>query len=371
MSFDARMPEDKLRTEIDRLLQQNGYLKAIIESNDISTLEKSAKKFKDTCRQLLKSMTMEFEATEHNPANLRILKQLIAYTEHLQSELCRFQTFNYEEIHPLELPEGHFLLGEGFFMKTISFINFKGGVGKTTIATNFAYAVNNAIDGVKILYIDNDKQGNSTKWFGGDTDHGTITNIMMGDAKAEEVIQPTRYPNIDLIASDTGLIEANAAAIKNQDINQAVILKNALLPVAEKYQVCVIDNPPDINVSVLNSLAITDDVVIVTFPDLDSLDGVYQMVDQIEMVKQINPMLQLKGVLINAFVSDEAVYDCIRELKQHELPIFNAKVHYATKTAKKHLNVARRDKKSIFEEYPSCLVARDIWAFTKEILGVR
>lgn len=370
MNFDARMPEDELRTEVERLLQQNDYLKAIIEANDLSTLEKSTKKFKDISRQLLKSMTMEFEATEHNPANERILKHLIAYVEHLESELCRFLMLGYEEIHPLELPAGHFFR-EGFFMKTISFINFKGGVGKTTIATNFAYAVNQSIDGVKILYIDNDKQGNSTKWFGGDTERGTITNIMMGDAKAEEVIQPTRYPNIDLIASDTGLIEANAAAIKNEDINQAVILRDALLPVAKKYQVCVIDNPPDINVSVLNSLAITDDVVIVTFPDLDSLDGVYQMVEQINMVKQINPMLQLKGVLINAFVSDEAVYDCIRELKEHELPIFNAKVHYATKTAKKHLNVARRDKKSIFEEYPACLVARDIWAFTKELLGVR
>jgi len=370
MSLDARMSEDELRTELSRVVQQNEYLKAIIESNDISTLEKSAKKFKDTSRQLLKSMTMEFEATEHNPANSAVLRQLIAYVEHLEIELYSFQMLGNEAFRPLGLPKEQFFK-EGFFMKTISFINFKGGVGKTTIATNFAYAVNSSIDGVKILYIDNDKQGNSTKWFGGDTDRGTITNIMMGDAKAEEVIQPTRYPNIDLIASDTGLIEANAAAIKNESINQAVILKDALLPVADKYHICIIDNPPDINVSVLNSLAITDDVVIVTFPDLDSLDGVYQMVDQIEMVKQINPMLQLKGVLINAFVSDDAVYDCIRELKQHELPIFNAKVHYATKTAKKHLNVARRDKKSIFEEYPNCLVARDIWAFTKEILGVR
>ena len=370
MSFGARMTEEELRTELERAVQQNECLKNIIELNDISTLAKSAKKFKDTSRQLLKSMTMELEATEHNPANQAMLKQLIAYVEHLESELCRFQMLGNEEMHPLDIPKEQ-IFKEGFFMKTISFINFKGGVGKTTIATNFAYAVNNSIDGIKILYIDNDKQGNSTKWFDGDTDHGTITNIMMGAAKAEEVIQHTRYPNIDLIASDTGLIEANAYAIKNQDIDQAVILKNALLPVADQYQLCVIDNPPDINVSVLNSLAITDDVVIVTFPDLDSLDGVYQMVDQIEMVKQINQMLQLKGVLINAFVSDEAVYDCIRELKQHNLPIFNAKVHYATKTAKKHLNVARRDKRSIFEEYPSCLVARDIWAFTKEILGVR
>mgnify|MGYP000926308968 CR=1 FL=1 len=50
-------------------------------------------------------------------------------------------------------------------MKTISFINLKGGVGKTTISTWLAYLLAESWD-LRVLFIDNDKQGNTSKFFG-------------------------------------------------------------------------------------------------------------------------------------------------------------------------------------------------------------
>ena len=44
-------------------------------------------------------------------------------------------------------------------MKTISLINLKGGVGKTTIATNLAYLLAESWE-LSVIFIDNDKQGN-------------------------------------------------------------------------------------------------------------------------------------------------------------------------------------------------------------------
>lgn len=51
--------------------------------------------------------------------------------------------------------------------------------------------------------------------------------------------------------------------------------------------------------SVFNVLALTDDVVIVTVLEADSIDGIRKMVAQIEDVRKFNPKLSIKGVLAN------------------------------------------------------------------------
>ena len=52
-------------------------------------------------------------------------------------------------------------------MKTFSFINKKGGVGKTTITVNLAYAIAESCD-LRVLVIDNDDQGNDSQFFDSD-----------------------------------------------------------------------------------------------------------------------------------------------------------------------------------------------------------
>ena len=343
----------------------------MIENNSLYTVDELIEQFMLIVRQQMKRISTAMLAVDYDPVNVNQVHRLLSYLERLKAEIEQHIYINDDEtLHRLDVPKGLWK-GRLSDMKTISFINLKGGVGKTTISVNVAYAINHAVEDVKILFIDNDKQGNASRWLGADMDKGSITNIMMGDAKASEVIQHTRYPNIDIIPADIGLIEANSYLIKNPNLNQAIILREALKDVSDRYQLCIVDNPPDINVSVLNSLAVTDDVVIVTFPDPDSLSGVYAMAEQIEMIRDLNPALRLKGVLINAFTSDSAVHNAVKNLKAKNLPIFSNHIHYATKAAKKNLNLARQDKKSIFEQYPNCMVARDIWRFTKELLGVK
>lgn len=50
-------------------------------------------------------------------------------------------------------------------METLSIINLKGGVGKSTTAINMA-TVLAEVHGKRILLIDNDKQGNTSEFFG-------------------------------------------------------------------------------------------------------------------------------------------------------------------------------------------------------------
>lgn len=252
-------------------------------------------------------------------------------------------------------------------MKTVSFINLKGGVGKTTVATNLAYALAESW-GLHVLFIDNDKQGNASSWFNADPNKGTLTNIFLDGVTADEVIQHTRYPNIDLIASDMGLIDANFSVIKNESVKQDDILKRALREASNRYDICIVDNPPDINMSVFNSLVITDDVVIVTFPEFDSLAGVYKMADAIEQAKMFNPSIRIRGVLFNEFMSTSDIYGYVDEMEK-KFPVFSSHIRYATRVAKDHMNVARSKKLSLFEEYPNCGVSRDLLKFAEELMG--
>ena len=252
-------------------------------------------------------------------------------------------------------------------MKTISFINLKGGVGKTTISTWLAYLLAESWD-LRVLFIDNDKQGNASRWFGADERKGTLTNILMDGASVRDVLQKSQYHNIDFIAADMGLVEANYAVIGDQETRQDLILKNALAEIADDYAVCVIDNPPDINMSVFNALACTDDVIIVTLLELDSIEGIRKMHDQITDVQQFNPGLSIKGVLVNQYMAYPEAIELSKDLEREGFPLFQSRVSYATPMAKRHILAASRARKSIFEVCPYCRVARDVLRFAEELL---
>jgi chromosome partitioning protein len=249
-------------------------------------------------------------------------------------------------------------------MRTLSFINLKGGVGKTTIATNVAYALAESWD-VKVLFIDNDKQGDASSWFNAHRD-GTLTNILLDGNSAEEVIQRTRYPNIDILPSDMGLIDAQRAVIKNDTTRQDDILKKALAKVADKYDICIIDSPPDVNICVFNALVITDDVIIVTEPSLYSLDGVYKMADEIKKATRYNQKLNLCGVLLNKFQNTTTGYSCIDELEKH-FSVFDTRIRMG-RTTKDRLDSAVFKKKSIYETSPTCGFARDLIKFIEKLI---
>ena len=252
-------------------------------------------------------------------------------------------------------------------MKTISFINLKGGVGKTTISTWLAYLLAESWD-LRVLFIDNDKQGNASRWLGADERKGTLTNILMDEASVHDVLQKSQYTNIDFIAADMGLVEANYAVIGDQETRQDLILKNALAEIADDYAVCVIDNPPDINMSVFNALACTDDVIIVTLLELDSIEGIRKMHDQITDVQQFNPGLSIKGVLVNQYMAYPEAIELSKDLEREGFPLFQSRVSYATPMAKRHILAASRARKSIFEVCPYCRVARDVLRFAEELL---
>ena len=89
--------------------------------------------------------------------------------------------------------------------KTISVINQKGGVGKTTTVINLATAL--SIMGQNNLVIDLDPQGNATTGLGKNNNDEEINiyNLLIKKIELRQVIQKTKIKNLDIIGSHVNL----------------------------------------------------------------------------------------------------------------------------------------------------------------------
>lgn len=187
-------------------------------------------------------------------------------------------------------------------METISIINLKGGVAKTVSAINIAHilAVHHRR---RVLLVDNDKQGNTTKFFcGGECDIAgyTIAELLTGKgASAADVLISTQYEKLQLIGADMSLVTANRQLMLDSTRPQQTRLKKALEPVSGDYDYCIIDNAPDIALNTINALVASDYVIIPAKLDKFVLEGLEILIDSIAEVKEhFNSGLRLLGAFV-------------------------------------------------------------------------
>lgn len=187
-------------------------------------------------------------------------------------------------------------------MKIISIINLKGGVAKTISSINIAYTLV-ANHGKRVLLIDNDKQGNTSKFFGvhGYDVAGVAELLTERGADAKDVIKQTAYENLDIISANMNLLRANKEILLDVSRPQQTRLKKALSSLEGEYDYCIIDNAPDINMSVINALVASHDVLVPIKVDKFAFDGLEQLIEQIEDVQEFNDELVFRGCFITMF----------------------------------------------------------------------
>ena len=90
--------------------------------------------------------------------------------------------------------------------KIISVSNQKGGVGKTTTALSLSAAL--GVLEKKVLLIDMDPQSNATSGLGVDSNEATLSSydLIIGNAKASNIVIQTSSPNLDLIPAKIDLV---------------------------------------------------------------------------------------------------------------------------------------------------------------------
>lgn len=253
-------------------------------------------------------------------------------------------------------------------MQTISIISLKGGVAKTTTAVNMAYILA-AVHKKQVLVIDNDKQGNASKAFDRyDTeDKNTIARAMLERKfDVSEIIKKTNYEGIDVITANMDLLEANLKTIVDAGRQQQTRFKKALAAVEGNYDFCIIDNAPDINMSIINALVMTNDVVLPVFMDQYSFDGLNILLEQIAQVQEdFNETLNFSGCLVTQYQNNDVNNLNIEKLQARGLPMYTQKI----RRTEKKVSESTFAKMPLVEYSVRCGAAQDYKKFVAEYLG--
>lgn len=251
-------------------------------------------------------------------------------------------------------------------MKIISIINLKGGVAKTISSVNMAHILA-TVHNKRVLIIDNDKQGNASKMFGMHSYEykGTEALMIQKDLNMDEVIRKTDYENLDIVCANMNLLKANLEVVLDQSRVQQTRFRKALNQVKDKYDYCIIDNAPDINISTINALVASEDVLIPVKIDDFAFDGLKEIKEQIEATKEdLNQNLNLKGCFITQFMKNEVNLQGKEYLNlQDEYPVFKTHIRRTEK-----IDESTFAKMPIVEYSRRCGAARDYLELVSEYL---
>lgn len=236
--------------------------------------------------------------------------------------------------------------------------NKKGGVGKTTITCNLAAI--SASTGKKTLVIDLDPQANASQYllsdrykeikekgltifdfFKASMDGGSIfdfnpffSHLNSPKAKPESFIHETKFDNLYIIPSDSGLSDIEAQLVNKHKIYK---LKE-MIEQFSTFDALYIDTPPAMNFFSQSALIAASRCLIPFDCDAFSKDAIFDVGKHIgDIQNDHNPSLMVEGIIVNQY-SARANYPkkVVDELKAGGLPILSTKLSSSVKIRESH-----------------------------------
>ena len=188
--------------------------------------------------------------------------------------------------------------------RVITVANQKGGVGKTTTSVNLAAGLSK--QGLKVLVIDLDPQGNASTALGAEHTSGTTSSyeLLIGEAEAADAVQPhPENPNLFCIPATIDLAgaEIELVSMVRREYRLHDQIRRGFLD-EHGFDYVFIDCPPSLGLLTINAMTAVDEVLIPIQCEYYALEGVGQLLGNIGMIREhLNHNLHISAIVLTMY----------------------------------------------------------------------
>ena len=255
-------------------------------------------------------------------------------------------------------------------MEVYSIVNLKGGVGKTVTACNLA-AILGSYHDKRVLLIDADAQANSSAFYGCRDAGNTLRDVLAGRCNYwPEFVLETDLVGVSVLPADISLLEQDIASVRSGGTDSIRHLGDLLQVLAEDdaFDVVLFDCPPAFSAASVAAIAASDAVIIPTKIDAWSIDGVEEIVRQIDAIRrEIKPGIRVAGVLItmyhNAEVQVQGSAHLRGILRERKAAVYDTVIRRTDK-----VDEATFARQPLFQWSRTSSAGRDYMAWAEEFL---
>lgn len=193
----------------------------------------------------------------------------------------------------------------------------KGGVGKSSLVANLAYAFSKM--NKNVLIIDTDSQMNLTRNFGINSNEKNFYQGFVEDEDLYAQILRTQYPNLDIIVGDVKLaqIENIMTSMTMKELKLKKLIKQ--IKNTNEYDYIFIDTSPNLGQLVTATLYATDYVIIPLELSSFAIEGLnlftqtFYNVQETRLSFDETDKLELLGVVFNKIDNRESLNEVAKE----------------------------------------------------------